>query len=149
MLAEDDVSGLLSTKNISILKHVLINIFVANCSLLVLHTDLVTCFIESKVRHNCCNNRVVFQFSLLHEIFTTYINNAVSIYNISILIDCDTSVSISIISKSDIQMFLFYILLQNLDMCRTTVCINIHTIWLIVDHISFCSKCIEYTLCNA
>ena len=149
MLAEDDVSGLLSTKNISILKHILINVLVTNCCLLILHTNLITSFIKSKVRHDCCNNCIVFQFSLLHEIFTTYIHNAVSIYNISILINCDTSVSISVISKSDIQMFLFYILLQNFDMCRTTVCINIHTIWLIVDYISLCSKCIEYTLCNA
>ena len=142
------MTGLLATENISILKHILIYILISNRSLLILHADLITCFIESEIGHDRCNNRMICQASLLHQILSAYIHNTVTIYNISIFIYSDTSVCISIIGKSYIQLLLLYKCLKYFDVGRSAVRIDIHTIWFIINNISLRSKCIKDTLCD-
>ena len=64
------------------------------------------------------------------------------------MINSNTAVSITIICKSDIQAIINHIFLQNFNMRRTAVCIDICAVRLIMDYISLCLKCIKYTLCN-
>ena len=60
MLTENNMSGLFTAQHESILDHVLIDIFVADLCLFVLHANLVACFIKSKIRHDSSNDGIVF-----------------------------------------------------------------------------------------
>ena len=142
------MSGLFSTNAVVICHHILGNVFVTNCSLLITHSFTLQSFVKSHIGHHCGNNSISIQFPLLFQIFTADIHNLVTIDDISTMINCDTTVSISIISKSDIQAIVYHIFLKDFDMGGSTVCIDVSSIRLIVDHISFRLKCLENTFCN-
>ena len=42
----------------------------------------------------------------------------------------------------------YYELLQSLNVGRSTICIDIGSVRIIIDHIGLCSECIKYCLCN-
>ena len=65
------------------------------------------------------------------------------------MVNSNTAICITIISKTDIQSIVHNIFLQDFNMGRATVCIDICTIRLVIDHISLCLKCLKYTLCNS
>ena len=58
----------------------------------------------------------------------------------------NTAVCIAVIGKTDIQPVFNYILLQNYNVCRSAVCIDIGAVRLVVDHLGLRLKYIEYTL---
>ena len=128
--------------------HVFVNIFVADSGLCVFNADLVKCLVKSEIRHYCCNNCIVFQFSLLHEIFTTYIHNAVSVYNISILINSDTTVCISIKCQTQLTAMCWHVCHQLFHVGRTTVVIDIRAVWLCTQHTNLCTQCGEERFCG-
>ena len=146
MLAEDNMSGLLSAENEAVLQHVLIDILVSYCRLLIFHSDLITCLVEAKVGHNGRHDRIARKTSLLHKIFSADIHNAVAVHNIAVLIHCDTSVRISVIGESHIQLLLFHKLLEHFNVSGTAVRVDVRSVRFIVDDIGLCSKCIEYAL---
>ena len=76
------------------------------------------------------------------------IKNQITINDIAILIHSNTSVCISVESKTDIQLFFFDKILKNMDMSGTTVCIDIESIRMIIDHIGLSTQCIKNTLGN-
>ena len=146
MLTEDNVTGLLSAENKAVLQHILIDILVAHCRLLISHSDLIARFVKTKIGHNGRYDRISCKASLLHEIFSADIHNAVAVHNIAVLIHCDTSVRISVIGESHIQLLLFHKLLEHFNVSGTAVRVDVRSVRFVVDDISFCSKCIEYAL---
>ena len=142
------MTGLFSANAVVILKHVFGNIFVTDCRLLVVDSLCLECFVKSHVGHNCCNYSISVQFSLGFQEFTTYIQDLIAIDDVSLMVYRDTAVSISVICKTDIQSVVYYILLQDFDMCGTTCSVDVGSIRFIVDDISLCTKCIKNALCD-
>ena len=142
------MSGLFSTNAVVICHHILGNVFVTNCSLLITHSFTLQSFVKSHIGHHCGNNSISIQFPLLFQILTADIHNLVTIDDISTMINCDTTVSISIIGKANVQAIVYHIFLKDFNMGGTAVCIDVSSIRLIVDHISFRLKRLENTFCN-
>ena len=148
MLLEYDMTGLFTANHIAVCHHILADILIANGSLLITHSFTLQSFVKSHIGHHCGNNSISIQFPLLFQIFTADIHNLVTIDDISTMINCDTTVSISIIGKSNVQAIVYHIFLKDFDMGGSTVCIDVSSIRLIVDHISFRLKRLENTFCN-
>ena len=142
------MTGLLSADTMSILLHILINIFITNVCLLIVNASFVKGFVKTKVRHDSGNNRIIRQLAVFLHISAAYIKNQVTIDDFAVLIHSDTSVCIAVKSKTYIQLFLFDKILQHMDMCGATIRINIETIRMVIDHIRLGTKRIEYTLSN-
>ena len=70
----------------------------------------------------------------------------VSCDNIALLVYAEASVSVAVISESDIETFFHDELLQVFDMSRSAVCIDIEAVRFIVNDIGLCAEGIEYTL---
>ena len=142
------MTRLLTAKTISIFTHALIYILIANSCLFIRNTCCIKCFIQAKIWHNSCNNSIISKLPLIFQIFTANIKYCIAIYYISIFVYAKTAVCITIKCKSNIKVLLLYQSLQSLNMSRTAICINISSIWLVIDHICFCTKCIKNILCN-
>ena len=93
MLTENDMSRLLAAQDKPVVHHVFIYIFVAYRGLLILHTNLVAGFVKPQVRHHRGNDRIACQPSLFHQVFAAHIKHQVTVHNLTILIDSDTSPS--------------------------------------------------------
>ena len=100
---------------------------IANRCLLILHANLIACLVKAQIGHDGCDNCVVLKASLLHEIFATHIHDTVTVYDISILVYRDTSVCVSIVSKSYVKLLLFHELLKHLNMSRTAISIDVRS----------------------
>ena len=138
------MTGLFSSENAVVLRHIFIYIFIPDRCLRIVDSGFVKCFVQSKVRHYSCNNRIILQFAAFLHILSINVKDRISVYQIALFIYAKTSVSISVISKSDIQSVLYYKLLQSFDMCRAGIVINVRSIRFCIDHISLRSKRIEY-----
>ena len=100
----------------TICNHVLVYILVTNLGLLVLDANLIKSLVKAKVTHYCCNNLVVCKGASLLEVESIDVDDVVTSYNVTLLIYCKASVSITVKGKSDIQALLNNKLLQMLDM---------------------------------
>ena len=76
----------------------------------------------------------------------SYRSDNISIYKLSVFIYCKASVCITVVCKSHIQIIFYYEFLQGFNMCRTTICIDICSIWSVVYYMCFSTKSIKYTL---
>ena len=68
--------------------------------------------------------------------------------DIALLVHTQATVSIAIISKTDIQALLHHELLQTLDVGGAGIVVNVQAVGLIVDDVSICAQGIEHRLCN-
>ena len=63
MLAEDNMTGLLTAKTVAILHHIFKYIFVTDFGLLIMKADFVACFVKTDIGHDSGYDHVVFQLS--------------------------------------------------------------------------------------
>ena len=68
--------------------------------------------------------------------------------NIPLLIHAQTTVSIAIVSKPNVQTFLDNKLLKPFNVGRACIGVDVGAIWLIVDNICIRTKCVKNRLCN-
>ena len=102
------MSGLLSSNAVIIFQHILCNIFVTYSSLFIAYAFPVKSFVKTKIGHNRSHNLIAIQLSFFFQVFTAYIHDLITIDHISSVIHSDTAVCIPIISKSDIQPFVYH-----------------------------------------
>ncbi len=145
MFTKYNMPRLLSTNRMSILHHILIYIFIPNSSLNIFNPFSLKCFIQSHIGHYCSHHSVLSQVRPILHVCSTYIHYKVSIYNITIFIYCQTSICISVVSKSHIQIIFYYKILQITHMSGSTVPIDISSVRLTVNYIGFSSDSIKYT----
>ena len=148
MLAEDNVSGLLTPEAVPICRHILIDILVTDLRLLVAHALTLQRLVQTDIRHHSCDNGIVLELSVLFHIFSAYIHDQVAVDFPARLIDRDAAVCIPIVGKTDIQAVFLHKFLKRMDMGASAVCIDVRTIRMVVDDICFCTECVKHTLCN-
>ena len=66
--------------------------------------------------------------------------------DIALLVHTQATVSIAIISKTDIQTLLHHELLQTLDVGGAGIVVNVQAVGLIVDDVGICTESIEHRL---
>lgn len=107
-LTENNMARLLTAQTIAVLHHIFKYIFIADLGLLVMKSNFVACLVQTNIGHDGGNDHIILELSDLFEIFTTHIEDQVSIDHISIFIYCQATVCVSVISESYIQPFFFY-----------------------------------------
>jgi len=60
----------------------------------------------------------------------------------------DTAVCVTIVCKTDIQTFIYHKLSQNFNVCGTAPTVDVGSVRLIIDYVSFCTECVKNTLGN-
>ena len=142
------MSGLFSTNTVVILKHIFGNIFITNCRLFIVDAFCLKCLVKSHIWHNSCNYGISIQFSLRFQEFTADIQNLVSIDDISLMVYCNATVGISIICKTNIQSVIHHIFLKYFNMRGSTCSVDVCSIRIIVNDVSFCTQSVKNTLCD-
>ena len=108
MLHKYNMSGLLSTENITVLHHIGAYIFIPYRRLLVGNTGAVKGLIQSHIGHHGGNDHIVFQLAFILQIHSTQIHNVVSGHNLSVFIYGKAPVCITIVGKTYICTCFFY-----------------------------------------
>ena len=148
MLAENNMAGLFASQAVSRSRHVFIHILIAYGCLFIGNPFSVKGFVQSEIRHNGRNNRIVKQASLLFHVFSANIHNAVAVYYISLIVHSNTAVRITVIGKTGIAALLCYKFLKVFNMGRAAVCVDVQAIGLIVYHKGLSAQSVKYILCN-
>ena len=68
--------------------------------------------------------------------------------NIALFVHTQATVSITIVSKTNIQTILNHKLLQALNVSGTCIIVDVQTIRLVVNNIGVCTQSIEHRLCD-
>ena len=74
------------------------------------------------------------------------IQDMVASDDITLLVHAQAAVSITVISKTNIQALLHNKLLQSLNVGRASVQVDVQTVGLVIDNISICAESIEHRL---
>ena len=127
------MARLLTAQTIAVLHHIFKYIFIADLGLLVMKSNFVACLVQTNIGHDGGNDHIILELSDLFEIFTTHIEDQVSIDHISIFIYCQAAVCVSVISESYIQSFFFYKCLQSLDMGGSAVTVDVGSVRFVFD----------------
>ena len=61
----------------------------------------------------------------------------------------DTAVRVTIVRKTDIQAFIYHKLSQDFNVCGTASTVDVGSVRLVIDYVSFCTKCVKNTLGNS
>ena len=89
-------------------------------------------FEESHVAHDGNNSGIVCKMSFLFHLGSKNCNQAVTVNKLTVFIHCKAAVSIAVKSNTQIISVFLYIFSQRFNVGRTTVIVNIDTIWLVV-----------------
>ena len=125
MLAEDDVAGLLATQAVTVLGHILVHIFVTDCSLLIGDAFPVKCLVKTEVGHDGGDYGIVPQRAGLLHVLTADVENQITVYHAAVLIYRDTAVCVAVISKAYVTASLFHIVLEYMDMGGAAVGVDV------------------------
>ena len=142
------MTGLFTAQTMTVCRHIFVYIFVTYIGLFISNSLLIKGLVQTNIGHDGGNDCIGIQFAIFFHVFTAYVQNQVTIYHIAIFIHCQTTVCITIISKTYIQLIVFYELLQHFNMCGTTVHIDVGTVGFVIDYIGFRSQCIKNALCH-
>ena len=140
------MAGLLSADAVSVPDHILVDVFVADSSLLVSDACLVKGLIESEVGHDRSHNRVVEELAPLLHVATVNIEDVVARDHIALLIHTKASVRVAVIGKAGVQILFQYKLLQMLNMGGAAVRVDIEAVGLVIDHIGLGAERVKYGL---
>ena len=142
------MTALFTANAATVLCHILIDILIAHGSLGIVDALLIKCLVQTKVGHNGRDNGIVQQLATLLHIAAVDIQNVISSNDITLFIHTQTTVSVTVIGKTNVQTFLYNELLQSLDMSRACIVIDIQAIRLVIDYIGVCAQCVKDGLCN-
>ena len=146
VLAEDNMTTLLTADTAAVLSHILIDVLVTHCSLGVADALLIKSLIQAKVGHDRGDHGVVHQFAVLLHIAAVDVQNMVASDDITLFIHTQATVSIAVIGKADVEMILDHELLQALDVSGTGIVVDVQAVRLVVDDIGVGTESVEHRL---
>ena len=142
------MAGLFPSDSIAVGQHILADIFITHRGLYILHPLSLQSLIESQIGHDRSHNHIVFEFALLFQVLSADIHNQITVHHISFMVYSNTAVRVPIVRKADVQAVFLDKLLQNFDVGRAAVSIDVGAVRLVVDYISFRPQRVENTLGN-
>ncbi len=148
MLAKNNMAGLLSAEREVIAHHILVYILIAYRRLLILKACLVARLVKSQIGHDRRNDRIIVQTAVLLHVFAADVEDQVSVYLVTVLINRNTSVRITVVREAYVQLLLLHILLEHFYMRGSAVRIDIRSVRLAVDYIGLRTQCVIYALGN-
>ena len=128
--------------------HVFVNIFVADSGLCVFNADLVKCLVKSEIRHYCGNNGVVDEAAALLHVSAVYVEDMVACNDPPLVVNAETAVCVSVVGKSCVKTVLNNVLLQNFNMGRACVVIDICSVRLGIYNVSLSAESVKNCLCD-
>ena len=140
MSMKDDMSALLTADGIVMLLHTFKHIFVTDSRLLIFQTLGLQCVIQTKVAHHRGHNDIIMQNSLIVHIAAADIHRVVAINQVSVLINSNQTIRISVKGKADMVIAFLHHTLQLLGMCGTAFGIDIDTVWRRMNHLNGCPQ---------
>ena len=96
----------------TILKHILQHVTVANLGDLNLSACSLDSLMESDIGHDSCYDCIVCKLSLLHTVESAHNKNMVAVDDVALFVHAEAAVSISIMSYSEISLVFQHSLLQ-------------------------------------
>ena len=130
------------------LLHVFVNVLVANSGLCILYAYLVKSSVQTEVGHYRGNDGIIDELSALLHVSSVDIEYVVACDDISLFINAETAVSVSVIGKARVQSLFHNELLEVLDMCGACVVVDICARGLCIYNIGLGAESVEYRLCN-
>ena len=133
------MTGLLTADIVSFCLHTLENITISDLRGCDMKSFALTHKSKAEVGHNGYNNRIFLQCSLLlHEVRTDR-HDLVAINHITILIDSEHSIRITIECDTDVSLLITNTLSELFHMGRTTMVIDIGSRRMCMDCYQICS----------
>ena len=148
VLAENDMTTLLTTDTAAVLRHVLIDVLVAHSGLCIADALLIESLVQAEVGHNGSNNSVCQQFATFLHIAAVDVQDMITSDDITLFIHTQATVSIAVIGETNIQTLLYHELLQTLNMGRAGIVVDVQTVRLCIDDIGIGTQRIKHRLSN-
>ena len=112
MLAEYNMSALLSADQVIVGLHILVYIPVAYCCFFIVDSGCIQRFVQSEITHNRCYNSIARQLTFAFQILGADVHDLVAVHLVAVLIHRKAPVRVSVKSKTNIQFVLFHVFLQ-------------------------------------
>ena len=149
MLAEDDVAGLLATQAVTVLGHILVHIFVTDCSLLIGDALPVKCLVKTEVDMMVVTT-VLFRSVPVSFMYLPQMRDQVSVYHAAVLIYRDAAVCVAaVVSKSLRHSQSLSHSPGYMDVGGAAVGVDVQTVRMVVDDMGLCAQSVKYVLAIA
>ena len=134
------MTGLLSSEIISVFQHIFKNITIPDFCFLYMNALFFTHQTESQIRHHGDNNGVLCKFSVFFQEISANRHDLISIYQLSVFIYSKHTIRISVKCNTDICLFGNNSCTQFVHMGRTTIGINVRSIWIGMNSDQICPQ---------
>ena len=148
ILAENNVSRLLSADAVAILLHRLIDVFVADLRPDIINAGLLQRLKQAVVRLGRRNDGVLQKLSPLLHVARVHIKDVISRDHIALLVHGKAAVCIPVIGKAHIQTIVTDKILQLLNMRGADIPVDVESVRPVTDQIGLRSKSVEDSLGN-
>ena len=146
VLREDDVAALLAADAAAVLRHVLVDVLVADGGFGVVNALLVEGLVQAEVRHDGGDDGVRDELTALLHVAAVDVQDVVAGDDVALLIDTEAAVGIAVVGKADVKVIFDDELLQTLDVGGTGVVVDVQAVGLVVDDIGVRTQRVENAL---
>ena len=142
------MSRLLAAEDISVCTHILRNVFIADCGLLIADAKLVKSLIQAHIAHNGRDDLLLAEYSAVAHIFAADIKNMVAGYDVTLFVHRKTAVGVTVKREADIELIIEHEFLHLLNVRRAAVDVNIDTVGIIGDNIGIRAQSVKHAFCH-
>ena len=142
------MAGLLTAEGVAVLGHVLVDEAVADLRLLIADTGGVERLIKAEVRHDGRHDLVADELTVLGHVLPAEIHDLVAVHEISLMVDGEAAVRVTIEGEANIAALIHHIFLQTLDMRGAAVIVNVKAVRLVVNDVRIGAECVKNCLRN-
>ena len=137
------MAGLLAADAVTVVHHLLVDVFIAHRGLDIVHADLVQRLVQPQVGHDGGDDGIIEQFAPLLHVAAVDVQDQVAVDDAALLVHGQTAVGIAVEGKAHVQLVLHHELLQPLQVGGAAVPVDVGAVRVIVHHVGLRAQGIE------
>ena len=142
------MSRLFTTNVVTICQHVFQYISVTNLGAFQLNAFFLCHQSKAKITHNRYYQSILFQSAFFLHMVCADCHNLVTVHQLAFFIHCQHSVCISIKSDTNLGAFSHDSRHKFFHMGRTTVCVNVGSVWFCMNCHQICTQVCQCLNCS-
>ena len=142
------MTGLLAADRIIVLEHLFQYIAVTNSSFNSFTAMSLHSLMQANVTHNSGYQHIVMQLVALHQLQRANQHNLVAVHSLAVFVNCQATVSVTVISNTYISANLTNLFLQCFQVSRTAAIVDIDTVRLVENCHNLSTQTAQDNRCN-
>ena len=142
------MTALLAAQAAAVGHHVFVDVLIAHLGLGVADAQLVEGFVQAEVGHDGGDDGVAQELAPLLHVLAVDVQDVVAGDDVALFVHAQAAVGVAVVGKAHVQPVLYHVALQNLNVGRTRVLVDVVAVGGGIDDVGLGAQGVKNAFCN-